>query len=182
MNLLDTFRSGLEAIVGHRLRSALTILGILIGIAAVILTVGYGEGASSTVSSAISSLGSNLLIVAPGSTTSTAGVRGGSGTDSTLTVADANALALKGVAPDVSGVAPVTSDSEELVAGTENWTTTVTGTFASYPTVRNRSVAEGSFFTKAQVASGAEVAVLGQTTADELNPDFSVKGPTFLSY
>lgn len=67
MNFIDTVRSGIEALIGHRLRSCLTVLGLLIGVAAVILTVGLGQGASSSVSNAISSLGSNLLIVTPGS-------------------------------------------------------------------------------------------------------------------
>ena len=77
VKLRDTLRSGIEALLGHGLRSLLTILGILIGIAAVILTVGLGEGAQSSVNSAISALGSNLLVVTPGSTTSSSGVRGG---------------------------------------------------------------------------------------------------------
>ncbi len=78
MNVLETFRTGLEAVVAHRLRSALTVLGIMIGITAVILTVGLGEGAQQQVSSQISALGSNLLTVTPGSTTSSSGIRGAS--------------------------------------------------------------------------------------------------------
>src|SRR5207302_7117412 len=92
MSWLETFRTSLDAIRTHRLRSGLTMLGILIGIAAVILTVGLGEGAQQQVASAINSLGTNLLVVSPGSST-TAGLRGGLGTASTLTVNDANSLA-----------------------------------------------------------------------------------------
>lgn len=99
MRFRDTLQSGIEALLGHGLRSLLTILGILIGIAAVILTVGLGEGAQSSVSSAISALGSNLLVVTPGSTTSAAGVRGGLGSASTLTLADADALESSGSRP-----------------------------------------------------------------------------------
>ncbi len=88
MNWMETLRTGAGAIVSHRLRSILTVLGILIGIAAVILTVGLGEGAQSKVNSAIESLGTNLLVVSPGSTTSGA-VRGGLGSSNTLTLADA---------------------------------------------------------------------------------------------
>src|SRR3978361_289223 len=107
MNWLETLRTGLEAIRSHRLRSGLTMLGILIGIAAVILTVGLGLGSQQQVGAQISSLGSNLLIVSPGSTTSTAGVRGGFGSASTLTLDDAAALASKVAAPDVGAVAGV---------------------------------------------------------------------------
>jgi putative ABC transport system permease protein len=108
----ETLRTGLEAVRTHRLRSGLTMLGILIGIAAVILTVGLGEGAQAQVRSQINSLGSNLLIVSPGSSTSSTGVRGGFGSASTLTVRDANAIANKTVAPDIKAVAPTVSSSE----------------------------------------------------------------------
>ena len=99
MNVLETFRTGLEAVVAHRLRSALTVLGIMIGITAVILTVGLGEGAQQQVSSEITALGSNLLTVSPGSTTSSTGIRGGFGSASTLTVGDATALGVQDGGP-----------------------------------------------------------------------------------
>ena len=92
MNWAQTLRTGLEAVRAHRLRSALTMLGILIGIAAVILTVGFGEGASSQIRAQINSLGTNLLIITPGSSTSSGGVNGPLGSATTLTVQDANAL------------------------------------------------------------------------------------------
>ncbi len=79
MNALETFRTGLEAVVSHRLRSSLTVLGIMIGITAVILTVGLGEGAQQQVGAQISALGSNLLTISPGSVTSTSGIRRGPG-------------------------------------------------------------------------------------------------------
>jgi putative ABC transport system permease protein len=168
VNLLETFRTGLEAVVTHRLRSCLTVLGIMIGITAVILTVGLGEGAQQQVSSEITALGSNLLTVSPGSTTSSAGIRGGFGSASTLTVGDANALASKTVAPDVAAVAPTTSESESLVAGTTNWTTTVVGSNPSWLTVRGRSMTEGRFIAGHDLATRADVVVLGSTTAEEL--------------
>jgi putative ABC transport system permease protein len=167
-------QSGIEALLGHGLRSLLTILGILIGIAAVILTVGLGEGAQSSVSSAISALGSNLLVVTPGSTTSAAGVRGGLGSASTLTLADADALESKRVAPNVSAVAPTTQTIATLTAGSSNWTTTVVGTTPSWLSVRDRQIAEGSFFTRQELSGAADVTVLGQTTAEEL---FSLRSP-----
>jgi putative ABC transport system permease protein len=164
----ETLRTGLEAVRTHRLRSGLTMLGILIGIAAVILTVGLGEGAQAQVSSQINSLGSNLLIVSPGSTTSSTGVRGGFGSASTLTVRDATALASKTVAPDIKAVAPTVSQSESLTAGTTNWTTSVVGSQPSWLSVRARRLTAGRFINDHDVATRAAVVVLGATTAEEL--------------
>ena len=106
MNWRETLRTGLEAIRAHRLRSGLTMLGILIGIAAVILTVGLGEGASAQIRAQINSLGTNLLIITPGSATSAGGVNGPLGSATTLSVQDADALASKVAAPDIAVVAP----------------------------------------------------------------------------
>lgn len=168
MNWRETVRTGWDAVRSHRLRSGLTMLGILIGITAVMLTVGLGQGAQATITSQINSLGSNLLVVSPGSTTTSTGVRGGAGTASTLTSADAAALADRTVAPDVAAVAPVVQRSEPLTAGTANWTTTVVGTVPDYATVRARTVAEGRFLSTQDVDGHAPVVVLGATTAAEL--------------
>jgi putative ABC transport system permease protein len=176
MSWFDTLRSGVEAIASHRLRSALTVLGILIGIAAVILTVGLGEGAASSVNSAINALGSNLLIVTPGSST-TGLVRGGFGTASTLTYENAVDLANKVDCPDITAVAPQVSQEASLVAGNSNWTTSVYGSTTSWLSVRGRSMAEGSFFTQKDMSTDANVVVLGQTTAEELGL-FSPVGET----
>jgi putative ABC transport system permease protein len=107
------------------------------------------------------------LIVTPGSTTSGL-VRGGFGSASTLTYANAQALGNKIDCPDIAGVAPQVERSASLVAGTENWTTTVYGSTAGYLSVRDRSMALGSFFTPQEVSSDDNVVVLGQTTAEEL--------------
>jgi putative ABC transport system permease protein len=168
VNILETFRTAAEAVITRRLRSSLTVLGIMIGIAAVVLTVGLGEGAQQQVSSEITALGSNLLTISPGSTTSSSGIRGGFGSASTLTSGDAAALSSKTVAPDVDAVAPTTSESESLVAGTTNWTTTVVGTEPSWLTVRGRSMTEGRFIAGHDVSTRADVVVLGSTTAQEL--------------
>jgi len=172
----ETLRSGIEAIKSHRLRSALTVLGILIGIAAVILTVGLGEGATSSVNSAIDSLGTNLLIVTPGSST-TGLVRGGFGSASTLTYQNAVDLGNKADCPDIAAVAPQVEEESSLVAGNDNWTTSVYGSTTSWLSVRGRSMAEGSFFTQQEMATDANVVVLGQTTAEELGL-FSPVGQT----
>jgi putative ABC transport system permease protein len=164
MNWRDTFASGFEAIRAHRLRSALTMLGIVIGISSVILTVGLGLGAQDQVRAQIDALGSNLLIVSPGSSTSSSGVRGGFGTASTLTTSDAAALADATAAPDVAEVAPVTTAQATLVAGTTNWTSSLVGTTEEWLPVRNRTLSAGRFLT----ATDTDVVVLGPDTASEL--------------
>ncbi|MGI8776500.1 MAG: ABC transporter permease, partial [Acidimicrobiales bacterium] len=145
MSWLETLRTGLEAVRTHRLRSGLTMLGILIGIAAVILTVGLGEGAQAQVRDQINSLGTNLIIVSPGSATATSGIRGGFGSASTLTKADADALGSNIAAPDIAAVAPTTSSSGTLTSGSTNWTTTVVGTTPSWLRGGGRTPDNGSF-------------------------------------
>ncbi|AYG02727.1 ABC transporter permease [Gryllotalpicola protaetiae] len=178
MNWVETMRTSWFAIASHKMRSALTVLGILIGIAAVILTVGLGLGTQKDVSSQISSLGSNLLIVSPGSSTSSTGVRGGFGTGSTLTEADADALASKVNAPDIKGVDAEKSSSQELTAGSTNWTTTVVGATPAYLGVRARTVQTGSFITAKDESDQASVVVLGSETAQELFGFTEVVGQT----
>jgi putative ABC transport system permease protein len=164
----ETFRTALEAIRSRRMRSSLTMLGILIGIAAVMLTVGLGQGAQAQVRDQINQLGSNLLIVSPGSATTTSGIRGGRGSASTLTTRDATALASAVVAPDIARVAPVVIGSKSLTAGTTNWTTNVVGTTPDWLQVRARTLTQGRFFSAAELGDAAAVTVLGSTTATEL--------------
>jgi putative ABC transport system permease protein len=168
MNWLETLRTAVDAVRAHRLRSLLTMLGIVIGISSVVLTVGLGLGAQDEVRKQIDSLGSNLLIVSPGSSTNSSGVRGGFGSASTLTLDDARAIADRAVAPDVARVAPTSSNPPALTAGTTNWTTRVVGTTTNWVDVRARTLASGRFFTAAEAATGAEVAILGSETASEL--------------
>jgi putative ABC transport system permease protein len=168
VNWRETLRTGLEAIRAHRLRSGLTMLGILIGIAAVILTVGLGEGASAQIRAQISSLGTNLLIITPGSATSSGGVNGPLGSATTLSVQDADALASKVAAPDIAVVAPTSQAPHTLIAGTANWTTDVVGTTPGWLEARARTVAEGRFLTAADEKNVAAVTVLGPTTAKKL--------------
>jgi putative ABC transport system permease protein len=168
VNWLDTFRTATDAIRSHRMRSILTMLGIVIGIASVILTVGLGQGAQDKVKDQISALGSNLLIVSPGSTTSSGGVRGGFGSATTLTLQDAAAIGDKTAVPDVAAVAPVASTSLSITAGETNWTSSAVGTTPSWLDVRAREVSSGRFFTSAEANSGANVVVLGSDSASEL--------------
>ncbi|MDR2372639.1 MAG: ABC transporter permease [Bifidobacteriaceae bacterium] len=164
----ETIRTGLAAIRSHAMRSVLTIVGILIGIAAVILTVGLGLGTQKDVSESISSLGSNLLIVRPGSVTSSEGIRGGFGSSTSLTLDDAAALGSAVAAPDIADVAAEASTSVSLENGDTNWTTTVTGTTTSWPQVRSRTLLQGEFFSDDDAEAGANVIVLGSETAAEL--------------
>ena len=170
----DNARTALEAIRSHRMRSCLTMVGILIGIAAVTVTVGLGQGAQAQVRSQIDALGSNLLIVAPGSTTTSTGFRGGRGSATTLTTNDATTLASKDVAPDVGAVAAVAGGSQNLTAGSNTWTSPVYGTSPSWLPVRSRTLTEGRFITDADVANSQSVIVLGPDTASEL---FSGRDP-----
>jgi putative ABC transport system permease protein len=166
----DTFWTAMEAVRSHRLRSALTMLGILIGITAVVLTVGIGQGASATVRDQINELGTNLLVVSPGSSTSSTGGRGGFGTATTLTQADAAALASKTTAPDVEAVSPVSTTSAELVNPTTgaNWTTTLTGTTPTWQIARSRGAALGRFINETDQRNAAAVVVLGPQTVTQL--------------
>ena len=168
MSWFETLRTGVNGVRSHRLRSSLTVLGILIGIAGVIIAVGLGEGASSQVTSEINSLGSNVLTVTPGSSTSSSGIREALGSASTLTMGDVSALESHVDDPDVKAVAPITSETEVLTAGSETATTSVQGTTTSWLTVRGRTLAEGRFIDSQDVKDHTAVGVLGATTASEL--------------
>jgi putative ABC transport system permease protein len=167
MSLLRTFDTGLRGLLGHRLRSILTTLGILFGVAAVICTVGIGTASANSVNSRIAALGTNLLTISPGSTTSF-GVRGGSGSANTLTMQDVAGLEDKADVPDVAAVAPVVEGTATLVSTSSNWSTTVQGSSPGWLMANARTLSEGVFFTQKQVDQHAQVVVLGQTTAEEL--------------
>jgi putative ABC transport system permease protein len=167
MNLLRTFDTGMRGLLGHRLRSILTTLGILFGVAAVICTVGIGTASANSVNSRIAALGTNLLTVSPG-TTSSFGVRGGSGSANTLTMEDVSGLEDKRDAPDVAAVAPVVAGTATLVSTSSNWSTTVQGSSPGWLTTNARTLSEGAFFTQHQLDKHAQVVVLGATTAAEL--------------
>ena len=174
----DTFRSGAEAIRAHRMRSALTALGILIGVASVVLTVGLGLGAQTQVREQIAALGSNLLIVSPGSSTDEEGVRGGFGSGSSLTAGDAAAVADPEAAPDVAAVVPVRTSSQVATADGQNWTTEMSGTTTSWLSVRNRELESGRFFTADEADRAARVVILASETATELFDTTSAVGET----
>ncbi|HXB38355.1 MAG TPA: ABC transporter permease [Acidimicrobiales bacterium] len=168
MSWLETLRTGVNGVRSRGLRSFLTVLGILIGIAGVIVAVGLGEGASSQVTSEINALGSNVLTITPGSSTSSSGIRGALGSASTLTTDDATALSSPVAAPDIKAVAPITSSTEVLTAGSQTATTSVQGTTPAWLPVRGRTLAEGRFIGNQDVNEHTAVGVLGATTASEL--------------
>jgi putative ABC transport system permease protein len=145
----------------------LTTLGILFGVAAVIATVGIGQASSDSVTARITSLGTNLLTISAGSTVS-AGVFGGAGSANTLTMADVQGLQDKVSAPDVEAVAPVTQGRASLVLGSANWSTTVSGSTDGWLITNTRTMGTGTFLTAHDVATRAQVIVLGSTTASNL--------------
>jgi putative ABC transport system permease protein len=164
MSLLHTIETGLRSLLGHRLRSVLTTLGILFGVAAVIATVGIGQASSDSVTARISSLGTNLLTITPGSTFA-GGVFGGGGSANTLTMSDVAGLLDHQNAPDIQAVAPVVQGRENLVSAASNWSTTVSGSTADWLTANSRSMSSGIFISTADVNTRTQVIVLGATTA-----------------
>jgi putative ABC transport system permease protein len=162
MNPLVTFRLALRALLRNKMRSFLTMLGIIIGVSAVIAMVAIGEGAKAQVEKSFAAMGTSLLIVMPGSS-SAGGARGGFGSQPTLTWDD-----LKAIQTEVSSVksaAPVLRSSAQLVSEDQNWTTTVQGTTPEYFEIRTWNVANGSGLTQSDVEGGTKVIVLGQTVA-----------------
>ncbi|MDP3029559.1 MAG: ABC transporter permease [Deltaproteobacteria bacterium] len=165
MFISTSLRIALNALKANKMRSLLTMLGIIIGVAAVVIMVAIGSGASAKITAQIESVGSNLLIVIPGATTA-GGVRMGSGTVSTLTLADSEAIAQN--CPSVARVAPVWGGIAQAVYGNQNWSTGVTGTTPSMFAIRDWTLTAGRFFTVQETKAAAKVALLGQTVVNNL--------------
>jgi len=163
-----------EAIVRNRVRSLLTMLGMIIGVAAVVITISIGVGARTAVERQITSLGSNLVIVIPGSL-NLSGVSTGTGGASTLTPDDGLAIAKL---PHVASASPGVFIRAQVIAGSNNWSTQIVGVAPTFTYIRDWRMASGSFFTDADVASTAKVCVLGQTVVDNLFPEGSPLGKT----
>ncbi|HEX3428057.1 MAG TPA: ABC transporter permease [Candidatus Limnocylindrales bacterium] len=167
MPILETLRTAFGATAANKLRAALTILGILVGVAAVIGMVSVGEGASAAISNTLQGLGTNLVLVSPGGV-STGLVRGAGGGATTLTLDDVTALQAAGAVGDAAAIEPELSGRVQVVVGGSNTNTSVTGTTPAYLAVRNWTIAQGAFFTDSDVSSSASVAVIGATTATNL--------------
>jgi putative ABC transport system permease protein len=163
--LLASMKIAFGALLINKLRSALTMLGIIIGVAAVIAMVAVGAGAQVRIQQQIASIGSNIIIVLSGSVTSS-GVRVGTGNAQTLTEDDAKALVRD--APGVQAAAPVARGGAQVVYGNNNWGTQIVGTTPDYLTIRDLQMAEGQPFTNADDDAAAKVALLGKTVADNL--------------
>jgi putative ABC transport system permease protein len=173
INIPSTFKISLRALRVNKMRSALTMLGIVIGVGAVITMLAVGTGASQRISQQIASVGSNLMIVLPGSSTA-GGIRMGSGTVSTLTRDDAEAIARE--CPAVADVAPSHNGVAQVVFGNSNWSTGVVGTTPGVLNVRDWTLAAGRPFTDQDVRSATKVCILGQTVADNLFGDMDPVG------
>ena len=165
MTILDCILAALTSIRVNVLRSALTALGIIIGVGAVITMVAIGAGAEARVQELISSLGSNLLMVQPGSTTSS-GAHLGRGSRPTITEADANAI--QDEVASVLSAAPVVRGSGQIVIGNLNWSSGITGVTPDYLDVRNWTISAGRGFTADEANGGAKVALLGATVVENL--------------
>ena len=174
MTAVEMLRLALARLGTSRLRAALTMLGIVIGVASVVALVGIVQGATSNITKQLEGLGTNLVTVNPGAAVS-GFTRQAAGSSTTLTLDDATAI---GQLPAVAAVAPEVSIQKLVVSGSQNTTTSIVGTTAAYATVRNFDVWQGSFLTQAAVDHSLRVAVLGATTATDLGLGASDLGTT----
>ncbi|MGZ3496312.1 MAG: ABC transporter permease [Vulcanimicrobiaceae bacterium] len=166
MNFRAAIRIALRALERNKERSLLTVLGIIIGVAAVIITVAIGAGARASIEKQISNLGSNVIVVLPGST-STQGANVGLGGASTLTVDDGLAIAQLA---HIAAVTPMVNLRTQVISQFNNWQTSVAGASPAWPYVRNWALRSGAFFNDTDVATSAKVCVIGSTVASELFP------------
>ncbi|HEX7176262.1 MAG TPA: ABC transporter permease [Pyrinomonadaceae bacterium] len=178
MNALAIIRIAFRALARNKMRAALTMLGIIIGVSAVIAMVSIGQGAQASVQAQIEGMGTNLLFVSAGAQ-NTGGVRGGAGQDGGNNTLNAEDLeAIRREVPSVSMVSPVVNARSQLVAANLNWNASVQGVSQQYPDIRKWAVQSGEFFTDADVRTAARVVVLGQTVADNLFPGADPVGQT----
>ena len=168
MNFMAALRSAWRALASNALRSMLTMLGIIIGVAAVITMIAVGAGATQRVQEQMKGLGSNIMLVVPGGVTA-GGVRQGAQTLQGLTEDDALAIALE--VPEVQVAAPTSRTSAQLVAGNTNWASTVFGTTNDYLEARDWPLESGRLFEASEIQGSAKVAIIGQTVARELFGD-----------
>jgi putative ABC transport system permease protein len=174
MRYLVILKVAFRALRRNKLRTALTMLGIVIGVGAVIAMVGIGNGAKAQVQARIAALGQNVIMVFSGSV-SRGGVHTGFGGAGTLTVEDAQAIQRE---DGVSAVSPEVRTGAQIMAGNNNWSTSLMGESVDYLTIRQWDLADGAMFSDADVRTAAKVCVLGRTTADKLFPDEDPIGKT----
>jgi putative ABC transport system permease protein len=167
MRYIQILKIAYKALTKNKMRSGLTMLGIIIGVAAVIAMVGIGAGAKNMVNSQIAALGENLLTVFPGSQ-STGGFHAGGGSRTTLT--DDDAQAIRDNCPAVKGVSPLVRTNAQVVAGSQNWATSIEGHSTDFTIIRSWPLSSGTFFTNQDVKGATKVCILGKTVVDNLFP------------
>jgi len=167
MKLVMIIRVAFRALARNKMRAALTMLGIIIGVSAVIAMVSIGQGAQASVQAQIEGIGTNLLFVSAGAQ-NTGGVRTGAGDTGTNTLTAEDLAAIRREVPSVSMVTPTVNSRSQLVFGNMNWNTSVQGVSEQYPDVRKWTIQSGEFFSDSDVRTAARVIVIGQTIADNL--------------
>src|SRR6185295_16201268 len=177
MSLVMIIRVAFRALARNKMRAALTMLGIIIGVSAVIAMVSIGQGAQASVQAQIQSIGTNLLFVSAGAQNA-GGVRTGAGDTVTNTLTAEDLDAIRREVPSVSMVTPTVNSRSQLVFGNMNWNTSVQGVNEQYPDVRKWSIQSGEFFTDGDVRTAARVIVIGQTIADNLFAGMDPVGQT----
>ena len=177
MNLAMIIRVAFRALVRNKMRAILTMLGIIIGVSAVIAMVSIGQGAQASVQAQIESIGTNLLFVSAGAQ-NVGGVRSGTGDTGTNTLTVEDLDAIKREVPSVAMITPTVNSRTQLVVGNMNWNTSLQGVSEQYPEVRKWTVQSGTFFTDADVKTAGRVIVIGQTVADNLFPGMDPVGQT----
>jgi putative ABC transport system permease protein len=177
MNLLVIFRVAFRALARNKMRSALTMLGIIIGVAAVIAMVSVGQGAQASIQEQISSMGTNMLMIGPGSM-NMGGVRSGTGATSRNTLTADDVDAIKAECAGVALATPVVRTNAQIIFGNQNWNTSVQGYNEHLPQIRKWPIQSGEFFTEADIRTANRVVVIGQTIADNLFPGLDPIGQT----
>jgi putative ABC transport system permease protein len=165
MSPVMTFRIALKALARNKMRTALTMLGMIIGVSAVITLVALGKGAQQAIEDQIKAAGTNLVTINAGNFTAN-GVRGGIGAAATLTLEDVDAI--HNEVPNVQYIAPSVTSRVQVIAGNQNWSTRIQGTDVDFPLMREWPVKYGAFFATQDVTGAAKVGVLGKTVADQL--------------
>ncbi len=175
MNLTSIFRVALRALDRNKLRTMLTMLGVIIGVGAVIVLVSVGQGAQARVLDSMNSMGTNILFVMPGAM-SFGGASMGLGAANTLT--DEDVFAMEREIPTIAAASPMVRASGQLVFGNQNWFVQITGSNERFPEIRDWKVEQGEFFTEGDVRAATRVIVLGKTVADKLFPGSDPLGQT----
>jgi putative ABC transport system permease protein len=175
MNFIAILKVAVRALGRNKLRTALTMLGIIIGVGAVIVLVSIGQGAQAMVLDQISSMGSNMLFIMPGNV-NFGGASLGAGAANSLT--DEDVFAMEREIPTIAAASPIVNASRQVVFGNQNWFVRMQGTNQKFPQIRNWKVDQGEFFTESDVRSAARVIVLGKSVAEKLFPGLDPVGET----